>query len=108
MKIFFSILLISFFFSSRQRFEKAQREKIEARLSAARNPQNRNSMNMIHVQSHINENDEDEQNLNDEQIETTKKSLQLLSDNNGYQPKRSTTQIYGEGDIHDKVANVHI
>jgi hypothetical protein len=63
---------------------------------------------MIHVQSHINENDDDDQNLNDEQIETTKKSIQLLSDNSGHQQKRSTTPIFGDGDTEDTVANVHI
>jgi hypothetical protein len=104
----FPNFLSSFFFFSRQRFEQTQREKIEARLSAARHQKNRNPSNMIHVQSHVNENDDDDQYLNDEQIETTKKSLQLLSDNTGYQQKRSTTPIYGDGDTNHQVADVHI
>lgn len=65
---------------------------------------------MIHVQSQVHENgdDDDDQNLNDEQIETNKKSIQLLSDTSGYQQKRVATPIFGDGDTEDKVANVHI
>jgi len=97
-------------FFSRQRFEQSQREKFEARLSAVRHQQTRAASNMIHVQSHIDENDDDkqEQTFDDEQIETTKKSLQLLNDADGYEPIRSTTPIYGDRNANDKVANIHI
>lgn len=57
---------------------------------------------MIHVQSNSDEN------LNDEQIEMNKKSLQLLNDNDGYRQMHSTTPIYGDEDANDKVANIHI
>ena len=102
--LFISISL----FSSRQRYEQTQRDKIEARVTAARHQQNRQSANVIHVQSHGNEHDTDEQQLNDEQIEATKKSLQLLRDEDGHEQIRSTTPIYGDRDAHDKVANIHI
>jgi hypothetical protein len=89
---------------SRQRVEQTQREKIEARLSAARHHQNRTPSNMIHVQSHENDNEA----LDDEQAETNKKSLQLLNDNNRYEQKRSTTPVYGDEDTNTTVAQVHI
>lgn len=38
----------------------------------------------------------------------TKKSLQLLNENDGYQQMRSTTPLYGDKDAKDKVANIHI
>lgn len=105
-------MLFSFFFFikillfSRQRFEQTQREKIEARLSAVRHQQNRAPTNMIYVQSQLNE--DDEQQLNDEQIQMTKKSLQLLNENDGYQQARSTTPIYGDKNVDDQIANIHI
>jgi len=58
---------------------------------------------MIHVQSH-----NDDEQLNDEQIEMNKKSLQLLNEQNRYQQMRSTTPIYGDTDTKDKIANIHI
>jgi hypothetical protein len=61
---------------------------------------------MIHVQSNINENDDEK--LNDEQIEMNKKSLQLLNEYDGYEEMRSTTPIYGDGNTNDKIANIHI
>ncbi len=99
-------ILLTCCFSSRQRLEQTQREKIEARLLAIRHQQNRQPSNIIHVQSHLNEDDDEE--LNDEQIEMTKKSLQLLNETDGYQQRRATTPIYGDRDVNDKVANIHI
>lgn len=61
---------------------------------------------MIHVQS--NENDNDDETLNDEQIETTQKSLRLLNDQHGYQQNRSTVPVFGDDDENNKVANIHI
>jgi hypothetical protein len=58
---------------------------------------------MIHVQSH-----NDDEQLNDEQIEMNKKSLQLLNENDGYEQMRSTTPIYGDKDTNNKIANIHI
>ncbi|UJR25433.1 hypothetical protein I4U23_006780 [Adineta vaga] len=94
----------------RQRVEQSQREKIEARLSAARHHQNRTPSNMIHVQSQSNNNDDhdNDDDLDEEQVETTKKSLKLLNENNGYQPARATTPVYGDDDTDKKVANIHI
>ena len=94
---------------SRQRVEQTHREKIEARLSAARQQQNRNPSNMIHVQSRVNENgDEPDSKLDDEQIAITKNSLQLLKNNDNYRSIRSTTPVYGDEDTHDRVANIQI
>jgi hypothetical protein len=61
---------------------------------------------MIHVQSNLNENDDEQ--LNDEQIETNKKSVQLLNDQDQYRPTSASTPVYGDRDAHDKVANVDI
>ena len=61
---------------------------------------------MIHVQSNLNENDDEQ--LNDEQIEANKKSLQLLNDQDQYRRMRPVTPIYGDDDAHDKVANINI
>ncbi|CAF4404276.1 unnamed protein product, partial [Adineta steineri] len=83
-----------------------QRDKIEARLSAVRNQPVHSPINMIHVQSNINENDDET--LNDEQVQTNKKSLQLLHDNNGYEQARSTTPVYGDDERNHKVPNIHI
>ncbi|CAF0785681.1 unnamed protein product [Adineta steineri] len=91
---------------ARQRIEQAQRDKIEARLSAVRNQPVHSPINMIHVQSNINENDDET--LNDEQVQTNKKSLQLLHNNNGYEQARSTTPVYGDDDRNHKVPNIHI
>jgi hypothetical protein len=103
-------LFLIFDFFSRQRVEQAQREKIEARLSAARHQQNRTPSNLIHVQSRLNgdEDDEPSSKLNDEEIATTKSSLQLLNDHDGYRPARSTTPVYGDDDANDRVANIRI
>ncbi|CAF1466757.1 unnamed protein product [Adineta ricciae] len=90
---------------ARQRVEQSQREKIEARLSAAR--VRRPPSNMIHVQSNTNEYDDDEE-LNNEQVQTTKKSLKLLDENNGYQSIRAATPVFGDDDTDRKVANIHI
>ncbi|CAF2317264.1 unnamed protein product [Rotaria sp. Silwood2] len=93
---------------ARQRVEKTHRGKIEARLSAVRHLQNRNPKHMIHVQSNLNENDDEK--LNEEQIETTKKSLQLLNNNiDEHQQIRSTTKsVYGGENTKDKVATIDI
>ena len=71
---------------------------------------------MIHVQTYAQENgnddddddDYDDQRLNDEQVEMTKKSLRLLDENNGYQPARATTPVYGDDDAEKRVANIQI
>jgi hypothetical protein len=78
------------FFSSRQRVEQAQREKIEARLSAARR---RTPVNTIHVQSRLND-DKDSQ-LNDEQKIETNNSIELL---------RSTTP----SSTNENIPKIHI
>lgn len=61
---------------------------------------------MIHVQSNSYENDEDR--LDDERAETTKKSLQLLDDNNRQQPARSATPVYGDDDAERRVGTIDI
>jgi hypothetical protein len=64
---------------------------------------------MIHVQSHLNEDEEDKNaQLNAEQIETTKSSLQLLNENDGYKPIRSATPVYGDENSNEKIANIYI
>lgn len=101
--MFFSVLsnLIVFFFFSRQRIEQKQRDKFEAHLSEVRN---RTPTNPIHVQSH----DKEGVHLSDEQRSATEHSIQLLNENDDYKSQRSTTPIYGEGDLKDKIANIHI
>ncbi|CAF1009987.1 unnamed protein product [Rotaria sordida] len=93
---------------ARQRIEKTHRKKIETRLSAVRHLQTRNPKNIIHVQGNLNENDDEK--LNEEQIETTKKSIQLLNNNDEYRQIRSTTTtpVYGNGNTNDKVAAIDI
>jgi len=59
---------------------------------------------MIHVQTRDDENDQ----FNDEQRSATQNSLQLLNDNDGYKPMRSTTPIYGDGDLDEHIADIHI
>ncbi len=103
-RFFHSIHFFRFF--SRQRVEQIHREKIEARLSAKRRDQNRSPSNLIHVQSHFNENDDEK--LTDEQIEMNKKSLQLLNENDRYQQRNSSTPIYGDTDTNDQVPDIQI
>lgn len=62
--------------------------------------------NVIHVQSQIH--DEDDEQLNEEQREMTKKSLQLLNDRENYSTKRVATPIYGDDHTEDKVPNIQI
>ena len=85
--------------SSRQRLEQSQREKIEARLHAARQQQ---PSNMIHVRSQMDDGGDDQQQ------EMTKKSLQLLNDPNNSRSQNSTTPIYGDENIDEKVVNIDI
>ena len=62
--------------------EKMQREKIEARLTAARQQQNRSPSNLIHVQSRVDEIDEHQEEeeeesgwqIGEKERETTKRS----------------------------------
>ncbi|CAF3339030.1 unnamed protein product [Rotaria sp. Silwood1] len=92
---------------ARQRVEKTHRGKIEARVSAVRDLQNRSPKNMIHVQSNLNENNDEK--LNEEQIETTKKSLQLLNNNDEHRKMNSTTtSVYGDGNTKYQVATIDI
>ena len=69
--------------NSRQRVEEMHRGKIEARLSAARSRQP--STHPIHVQSLVN--DEDDLTWNEQQIQTSKLSLQLLAEDNDQRPR---------------------
>ena len=73
--------------------EKMQREKIEARLTAARQQQNRSPSNLIHVQSRVDEIDEHQEEeeeeesgwqMGEEERETTKRSIQRLGRENGH------------------------
>ena len=59
---------------------------------------------MIHVQAR----DDGEGQLNDEQRSATQNSIQLLNDIDGYKPMRSTTPIYGEEELNEKIADIHI
>ncbi|CAF0969870.1 unnamed protein product [Rotaria sordida] len=97
---------------ARERVEQKHREKMEARLSAARNQQSQTPTNMIHVQSHLNDDDDDNNRnfeLNDEQRAATKNSIQLLNNNNdGYKAVRSITPVYGNEDSNEKIANIYI
>ncbi|CAF1037851.1 unnamed protein product [Rotaria sp. Silwood1] len=96
---------------ARQRVEQKHREKIEARLSAVRNQQNLTPTNIIHVQSRLTDyDDDDDENfeLNDEQREATKTSIQLLNNNNAYKSARSITPVYGNDDTNEKISNIYI
>ena len=62
---------------------------------------------MIHVQSNSHEHDDNEE-LDNDQVQTTKKSLKLLDENNGYQSIRAATPVFGDDDTDRKVANIHI
>ncbi len=101
MFVFFSSLHLFFFFSSRERVEQKQREKIEARVTEVRS---RTPTNMIHVQTREDGNDQ----LNDEQRSATQNSIQLLHENDGYKLMRSTTPIYGDEDLNERIADIHI
>lgn len=87
-----------------------QREKIEARLTVARQQQrSRSPTNLIHVQTHdVDESDEVDSGLNDEQKRMTKQSLQLL-DEGGRQRSASPARggaVYGGRD--DRVGDIEI
>ncbi|CAF2051201.1 unnamed protein product [Rotaria magnacalcarata] len=89
---------------ARQRFENVQREKIEARLSAVR--QRPNSINIIHVQNIANENDNEA--LNEEQVEATKKSLQLLNEHDEHRQMYTTASVYGNRYKNEKIPSIDI
>ncbi|CAF2085952.1 unnamed protein product [Rotaria magnacalcarata] len=97
---------------ARERVEQKQREKIEAHLSAKREQLNRTPTNVIHVQSRVNNDDDDanENNqLNDEQKEETKTSIQLLNTHNdAEESKRPRTPVYGGETSNEKIANIYI
>ena len=97
----------------RQRYEHSQREKIEARLSAARHQ--RPPSHPIHVQSrstdqHTNDHDDDDAAVNEEQRTRTKQSLQLLNENDGYRTVRDVVPVFGDevDGTRKRVANIEI
>ncbi|CAF0863630.1 unnamed protein product [Didymodactylos carnosus] len=87
---------------ARQRIEQSQREKIDARLSAAR--LHRTPTNLIHVHG------QDDDTVDNELTTATKNSIQLLSgSNNNERLFRSHTPVYGDENIDEKtIANVYI
>ncbi|CAF0761917.1 unnamed protein product [Didymodactylos carnosus] len=87
---------------ARQRLEQSQREKIDARLSAAR--LQRMPTNLIHVHG------QDEDTVDNDLAIATKNSIQLLSDSNSNERQfRTHTSVYGDGDTEEKtIANIHI
>jgi hypothetical protein len=91
------------FFSRRHRAEQTQRDKIEARLMAARDQQSRTSSNLIHVQSRFDASHNTKSELNDEQQQTTKKSLKILTDQD-----RSTASVDAHGNRKGTIAHVEI
>jgi hypothetical protein len=99
--LFFFSLHLFFLLSSRERAEQKKREKIESRVTQARS---RKPTNMIHVQTRDDGNDQ----LNDEQRSATQNSIQLLHENDGYKLIRSTTPIYGDEDLNERIADIHI
>ena len=100
----------------RQRYEQSQRDKIEARLSAAR--QHRPPSHPIHVQSRSkdqhNEDDDDDNEedawAEEEQRTQTKQSLQLLNENDGYRTVRDVVPVFGDevDGTRKRVANIEI
>ena len=99
--------------------DQMQREKIEARLTAVRQQQNRSPSNLIHVQSRV---DESGWEMNDEERETTKRSIQRLQRENGhdvgndmsdgddddaYQSSRATP-LYGGSEKRERVPAIEI
>ncbi|CAF3332530.1 unnamed protein product [Rotaria socialis] len=97
---------------ARERVEQKHREKIEARLSEKRKQLNQTPTNVIHVQSRVN-NDDDDANensqLNDEQKQETKASIQLLNTHNDAdESKRPRTPVYGSENSNEKIANIYI
>ena len=98
--------------------DQMQREKIEARLTAARQQQNRSPSNLIHVQTRVDENGWE---MNDEERETTKRSIQRLQRENGhdvgndmsdgdddaYQSSRATP-LHGGSEKHERVPAIEI
>ncbi|CAF3132372.1 unnamed protein product [Rotaria socialis] len=89
---------------TRQRFENIQREKIEARLSAVR--QRHSSINIIHVQSIANENNNEA--LNEKQVEATKKSLQLLNEHDEHRQMHAMASVYGNKYKNEKIPSIDI
>ena len=98
--------------------DQMQREKIEARLTAVRQQQNRSPSNLIHVQSRV---DESGWEMNEEERETTKRSIQRLQredgqgvgsdlsdgDDDAYQSSRATP-LYGGSEKRERVPTIEI
>lgn len=91
---------------SRQRVEQTQREKIEVRLSNVRYQQTQNPTSIIHVQSNSKKNDQAE--LNGEQLQEAKNSVQLLNNYDGHQKVYSATSIHREGNMNEKFTTIQI
>ena len=75
----------------RQRVEQAQREKVEARLSALRQQPNRSPTNLIHVQAHTDQDQQDPvEELNEHEKEASKQAIVLLEQQSGYGSRPGT------------------
>ena len=88
-----------------------QREKIEARLSAARQQQqrSRSPTNLIHVQSRgVEESDEVGSRLNEEQKRTTQQSLALLDEGGRHRSVSPSPGGMAYGDRDDRVGDIEI